>query len=215
MCANATKDAGLSGGVNTDAEFVGKYEEAGKIGGWLIRQFYETVVGLLLPHVGSNSQILEIGCGAGYSTEQILCRLPSNAGYVGSDIGESLLRKAAQRNPDVPFLRQSAYQIAMPSKSVDVVVMLEVLEHLDDPMLALSEIRRVARTAAIISTPREPLWCALNLARGKYLRSLGNTPGHIQHWSSKGLRKEVSRYFEVTGMAQPVPWTVLALRPLP
>jgi hypothetical protein len=29
--------------------------------------------------------------------------------------------------------------------------------------------------------PREPIWRIGNMARGRYLGDLGNTPGHIQH----------------------------------
>ena len=37
----------------------------------------------------------------------------------------------------------------------------------------------------LVSVPREPLWRGLNLARGSYLRELGNTPGHLNHWSKR------------------------------
>ena len=42
---------------------------------------------------------------------------------------------------------------------------------------------RVARRWLLVSVPHEPLWRALNVARGAYLRELGNTPGHLNHWT--------------------------------
>lgn len=200
-------------GNDPDAEFTGKYEESGKIGRWLVDRFYAEVRQLLIKQVPAHGTVLEVGCGAGYSSQRILSWIPSDVRYVGSDIGHSLLAKSSARNPGVPFVRQSVYKLALPDKSVDVVVMLEVLEHLEHPEIALAELRRVARKAAIISTPREPLWRALNCLRGKYLGDLGNTPGHVQHWSSNSLRKQVMQEFEVVDMAQPVPWTVLAATP--
>ena len=53
---------------------------------------------------------------------------------------------------------------------------------------------------------------ALNLARGKYLTALGNTPGHVQHWSSQAFVKLIERYFEVLDMRRPLPWTMLRCR---
>lgn len=196
-----------------DAEFTGKYEEAGRIGSLLLDRFYAAVRELLQPHLEATSHLLEIGCGAGYSSQRILSWLPRGMHYLGSDIGDSLVRKSHQRNPAAPFLRQSVYQLALPDQSVDAAVMLEVLEHLDNPSAALAELRRVARGHVVLSTPREPLWCALNLARGKYVRNFGNTPGHLQHWSSKALRRFVEPYFDVVAWRQPIPWTVLLLAP--
>jgi len=63
----------------------------------------------------------------------------------------------------------------------DLVIACEVLEHLDAPDQALSELQRVCRGQALVSVPNEPLWRMLNVARGKYWRSPGNTPGHLQN----------------------------------
>ena len=37
--------------------------------------------------------------------------------------------------------------------------------------------------------PREPLWRGLNMARGAYLKDLGNTPGHVNHWSKRSFHR--------------------------
>ncbi len=209
MSDAATRDPGQ----DPDAEFTGKYEAEGKAGRWLVDRFYASVLDVLLPEVSPGSLVLEVGCGAGYSSLNLRQALPAGVDFIGSDVGETLLHKARLRNPGVVFVRQSVYDLALPDKSVDVVVMLEVLEHLEHPVQALAELRRVARKAVVISTPREPLWRTLNFIRGKYMRDLGNTPGHIQHWSSRGLRREVAQFFHVVRMSQPMPWTVLSLSP--
>lgn len=196
-----------------DDEFTGKYEEAGRVGHWLLRRFYAAVEELLAPRLGSGAHVLEVGCGAGYSSQRLLQWLPKGTRYVGSDITASLLAQATARNPGTSFIQQSAYGLALPDKSVDAIVMLEVLEHLNEPDLALSELRRVARHTVIISTPREPIWRILNMSRGKYLRDFGNTPGHIQHWSTRGLRRFASSEFSIVDARTPLPWTLLALSP--
>lgn len=199
--------------TDPDAEFTGKYEKEGAAGRWLVDRFYAAVRCVLLPEVSAGDLVLEVGCGAGYSSFNLRQALPAGVGFIGSDVGASLLRKARLRNPGTDFVRQSVYGLALPDKSVDVLVMLEVLEHLEDPARALAEVHRVARKAVVVSTPREPLWRVLNFLRGKYVGALGNTPGHIQHWSSCGLRREVEPLFHVNRMAQPLPWSVMSLSP--
>lgn len=195
-----------------DTQFTGKYEGAGRAARWLIDRFYQSVVRLLDP-ASAGQRILEVGCGAGYSTQYIQSALLPGQILGGTDIGDSLLDAARRRNPAIDFFRASAYALPLADKSVDTIVMLEVLEHLEHPDNALAELARVARKRVVISTPREPLWCAMNFARGKYLSQFGNTPGHIQHWSSRGLKRVAGKYFTVTGSRTPVPWTVLQLQP--
>lgn len=199
--------------MDSDAQFTGKYESGGRIGTRLVDAFYSAVRDLLLPNVRDGDSVLEVGCGAGYSTRRIHGWLPSEVAFSGSDIGATLVEKAQRRNPTVPIVRQSVYDLALPSAAIDVLVMLEVLEHLDRPDRALEELARVARRHVIVSTPREPIWRLLNMARGKYLRDLGNTPGHVQHWSSAGLRRLVDPWFHVAATRQPLPWTILLLTP--
>jgi hypothetical protein len=56
--------------------------------------------------------------------------------------------------------------------------------------------------------PNEPLWRVLNVMRGKYLGSLGNTPGHVNHWSSGRFRSFLERRFQIVELHKPLPWTM-------
>lgn len=201
--------------ADADAEFTGKYESSGRISRWLVDRFYDGVRQLLVPALQPGDRVMEVGSGAGYSAQRLVSWLQPDQSFLGSDVGASLVAKARLRNPDTTFVQQSVYDLAVPDKSVDVVVMLEVLEHLERPEQALIELRRVARRRVVLSTPREPIWCALNLARGKYMRDWGNTPGHIQHWTSRGLRRAAGGQFRVLDRRQPLPWTILLLEPRP
>lgn len=199
--------------MDADRQFTGKYEEGGRIGSFLVDRFYAAVRELLVPVLQTGDDVLEVGCGAGYSTQRMRAWMPADVHYSASDIGVSLVQKARARNPGIDVSERSVYQLDLPDRSIDVVVMLEVLEHLDDPQRALSELARVVRRHVVISTPREPIWRALNMCRGKYLGDLGNTPGHVQHWSTNGLVREVGSYFRADRVRQPLPWTVLLLSP--
>jgi SAM-dependent methyltransferase len=96
-----------------------------------------------------------------------------------------------------------------------LVVGLEVLEHVPQPERALADIARVCRGTAILSVPREPIWRAGNMARGRYLKDWGNTPGHVNHWSSGAFERFVRTRFDVGDIARPVPWTMVRAVPYP
>ncbi|MBZ9922623.1 class I SAM-dependent methyltransferase, partial [Mesorhizobium sp. BR1-1-7] len=104
------------------------------------------------------------------------------------------------------------YEVMPERDGADLIVCCEVMEHLEEPQKALQALQRIARSDLILSVPREPLWRALNLARGKYVSALGNTPGHLQHWSQRGFISLVSQFFEVVEVLSPLPWTMLHCR---
>jgi 2-polyprenyl-3-methyl-5-hydroxy-6-metoxy-1,4-benzoquinol methylase len=96
-----------------------------------------------------------------------------------------------------------------PLEPADLVVCCEVLEHVPDPEVALDRLHGLTRRHLIASVPREPLWRALNMARLKYLPTFGNTPGHIQHWSSRAFVALMSRRFRLLEVRRPLPWTMI------
>jgi hypothetical protein len=50
------------------------------------------------------------------------------------------------------------------------------------------------------------------MARGRYLRQLGNTPGHVNHWTRRSFRSFVATRFDVEAVRSPLPWTMLRAR---
>jgi hypothetical protein len=87
-----------------------------------------------------------------------------------------------------------------------------VLEHLADPVRALGVLARLAQPHLIVSVPREPLWRLLNVARGRYWPALGNTPGHLQHWSARRFLALLEDQLEVREVRLPLPWTMALCR---
>lgn len=199
-------------------DFGHKYTEegSGKIGSKLLDKYFSCVKDLLsraLVSAGSKKQLkaVEIGCGEGFSTQRIVDFLPSEIELEASEFVDKLVPKAQKRNPQVKVIQESAYDLRRPDESVDVVFLLEVLEHLDYPDKALKEIKRVLKPGGklILGVPREPLWRILNMARGKYLTHLGNTIGHLNHWSKRGLVKYLENHFgPVETTRSPLPWTL-------
>jgi ubiquinone/menaquinone biosynthesis C-methylase UbiE len=154
--------------------------------------------------------VLEVGIGEGEIAQRISTRFPG-ASVTGLDLPDpDLAEHWASRAVAAVFGDIAA--LPFPDDAFDLVLAIEVLEHVSFPDAALREIERVARADVVLSVPREPIWRAANMARGKYWNALGNTPGHIQHWGKRPFADLVTRHFEVTAVRSPLPWTLIAAR---
>lgn len=188
----------------------------GKIGKYLIDTYFQRVKELV-QHSGipgrSAAQAIEIGCGEGHSTKRLRDLLPEHVELNASEYVEHLVPIAQRNNPGITVIQESVYDTKHADETFDLVFFLEVLEHLDYPDKALRELSRITKQDGylILGVPREPLWCMLNMARGKYLKHLGNTPGHLNHWSTAGVRRFVEQHFGPIHLVKtPLPWTIVA-----
>jgi SAM-dependent methyltransferase len=151
----------------------------------------------------------EVGCGEGRLSRLLHARLglPIRA----SDFSTTLIAENhARAEPGIGYVARSIYDLEPASDRADLIICCEVLEHLERPAEALAALRALGATAYIFSVPREPLWRILNLARGQYFGALGNTPGHLQHWSRRSfVRFLETSGFQVTACQHPLPWTMV------
>lgn len=187
-------------------DFRTKYTQGNFLTRRLLGGFFDAMADML--HGLQIRDAFEIGCGEGFSTQQIRRMLPG-ATLEAADVEDRLVDEARRKNPGVMITRESVYELPRTDRSADVVFLLEVLEHLSDPDKAMAEVCRVSRRYVLASVPREPLWSMMNLSRLKYIRSLGNTPGHVQHWSASRFGKFVSSHASVLAVRKPLPWTMV------
>jgi 2-polyprenyl-3-methyl-5-hydroxy-6-metoxy-1,4-benzoquinol methylase len=155
--------------------------------------------------------VLDVGCGEGVLTE----RWADGARrVVGIDLDDPKLAAEWDKRRRSNLSFQVVVPGALPfgDRSFDLAAAIEVLEHVPDPERTLLEMARVARRHLLVSVPREPLWRVLNVARGAYLRELGNTPGHVNHWSRHGFVRLLERHGEVVEARSPFPWTMVLVR---
>lgn len=158
-------------------------------------------------------RVHEVGCGEGF-----LARKLAADGFQvrGSDLSPSAIAEARARSagvaPRIAFQVADMYQLEPARDAAELVICCEVMEHLPDPDRALQVLEQLARPHLIMSVPQEPLWRILNLARGRYWSELGNTPGHLQHWSTGAFVRLLKRHFHVVQVLTPLPWTMALCR---
>ena len=157
--------------------------------------------------------LLDVGCGEGVLVHRWAKDLPQ-ARIVGIDLEEPSIQAgwSERKAPNLEYRVMRAENLPFADDEFDMASAIEVLEHVPDPEHTLSEMARCAQSHLLVSVPREPLWRMLNMARGAYIRDLGNTPGHLNHWSRRSFVALLERYGEVAQVRSPFPWTMLLVQ---
>ena len=158
------------------------------------------------------TSLLDVGCGEGVLTHQWAQRIDGRV--VGIDLDDPELHAEWQGRqcPNLEYMVMKAENLPFGDGEFDVATAIEVLEHVPDPAHTVAEMARVAAGHLLVSVPREPLWRGLNMARGAYLKDLGNTPGHLNHWSKRAFVALLSHHGKVVEARSPFPWTMLLVR---
>jgi SAM-dependent methyltransferase len=158
--------------------------------------------------------LIDVGCGEGVLTHQWAQQLGAERRVVGIDLDDPALHAewAKRTAPNLEYRVMKAENLPFADGEFDTAAAIEVLEHVPDPEHTVAEMARVAQRWLLVSVPREPLWRALNMARGAYWKDLGNTPGHVNHWSKRSFVALLSRHGEVVEARSPFPWTMLLVR---
>jgi 2-polyprenyl-3-methyl-5-hydroxy-6-metoxy-1,4-benzoquinol methylase len=197
--------------AETGGNVYDKYSTSNPIEKRLVSRFLDQL-DLLVEETGAR-EAHEVGCGEG----ELAMRLARRGLRVrGSDAYSEVIAEARQRagaaGIEVSYEVTPVEQLEPGRHAAELIVCCEVLEHLEDPASALDVLAGLARPWLVASVPREPLWRALNLVRLKYMGELGNTPGHLGHWSKRAFVGMLGRRFEVVSVHSPLPWTMALCR---
>ena len=151
-----------------------KYLNPNPVQRYLLRRFHGQIA-LLVEAVGAE-RMLDAGCGEGFVVSYLLQR-SDGLTITGIDFSLQAIEMARQMVPpvlsaveggvlfDVGDLREMPYD----DDSFDLVMCLEVLEHLPDPHRGLRELRRVTSAHCLVSVPHEPFFRATNFLRSKHV----------------------------------------------
>ncbi len=206
MTATTTSSEGIVTGNTYD-----KYGSTNPVVRRLMTRFEATLDELFA--TAAPRSLLDVGCGEGVLTHRWAERIAPGR-VVGLDLDDPLLHAewAKRAAPNLAYMVQKAENLPFADGEFDLASAIEVLEHVPDPEHTVAEMARCAERHLLVSVPREPLWRGLNLARGAYVRELGNTPGHVNHWSKGGFERLLARHGEVVEARSPFPWTMLLVR---
>jgi SAM-dependent methyltransferase len=147
-------------------------------------------------------RIVDVGCGDGAITN----RLAQDWDVTGVD-----LSAAALAHLETTALRASATALPLPDNSFDLVMSIEVLEHLSDSdyRRAISEMQRVTRRYLLISVPyREDL--ASRMVRCPACGWRGHVFGHQRRFTAESLLTDLEEFeigeSRIFGPLQEPPW---------
>ncbi len=143
----------------------------------------ENSAAYLLAHLHPGMSLLDVGCGPGTITEDLARRVAPGA-VVGVDgaagvVAEARGRPARADLPSISFEVADAYRLPFEDGSFDVVHAHQVLQHLDDPVAALEEMRRVCRPGGIVAA-RDSDYPAMTY----FPDEPGAAPGSDRLWST-------------------------------
>ncbi len=112
--------------------------------------------------------LLEVGCSSGFLLRELVEDWPQSL-IIGSDYIAGPLHRLAASLATLPLLRFDLVECPLPSESLDAVVLLNVLEHIEDHEAATAQVARVLKPGgvAVIEVPAGP---HLYDAYDKYLR---------------------------------------------
>ena len=182
-----------------------KHENRNPLQKWLIKRFHANIVNL--SKETNAESIFEAGCGEGFSSREIISA--GSTPFIGLDINLESILQAQKRCPNGTFLQGDIVNLPFSDSFFDLVVSLEVLEHLKDPAAGLDELCRVSRNWLILSVPNEPYFCLVNFSRGKNLKRWGNDPDHINHWNIRSFVNFVEKRCIVVMKKLSFPWIIL------
>lgn len=101
--------------------------------------------------------IVDLGCSSGYTVKHIRERMP-RALVIGADYVRGPMEKLGAAIPDIPLLQFDLTKCPLPDNSIDGILLLNILEHIEEDTTALGHVHRVLRSGgvAVIEVPAGP-----------------------------------------------------------
>ncbi len=131
--------------------------------------------------------IIDLGCGEGITLGKIVKAHPNSQVY-GIDVLEENIEIC--KNYDLPVKKGECDNIDLPDNSVDAVVFMEVIEHLEDPTATINEIYRILKPEGklILVYPNDVFFKIARILTLRF-REAAYDPGHVKQWTPNEMRQ--------------------------
>lgn len=154
-------------------------------------------------HIGYRSEVLDMGCGAGFLANDLAL---AGHSVTGIDLSTSSLKIAESRDKTrtVRYQQGDVYQVPFPRESFDVVAAMDLLEHVSDPQKVIDEATRVLRPGGLFffnTFSKNPLawlvvikgmeWFVKNTPKDYHVYSLFIDPKQIRAWLEEAGLQEM------------------------
>jgi 2-polyprenyl-3-methyl-5-hydroxy-6-metoxy-1,4-benzoquinol methylase len=172
-----------------------RYQSKNPFMNLLMERFYTKLLNQISKYYNQddNFTLLDVGCGIGIVAKIIHQNFP-NARITGFDISYDAVESAKLLLPSANIHIGNIYEYPYDDRTFDMVICLEVLEHLDQPDTVLDSIGKICKKHAIFSIPNDWQFRATNIMLFKYLEWKGNSPGHINEWNKNSFKSLLSRH---------------------
>lgn len=173
----------------------------------LIDNFYRKFFKMIKPLRAVT--ILDVGCGEGFTLKKLEEKKIGKKNE-GIDFSNEAIKIGRKIYPELALKKGDVYALDYKDNAFDLSICTEVLEHLEDPVKAVAEIKRVTGKYILFSVPNEPFFIMANFLRGKYLKRFGNHPEHINHWTSFGFESFLKKQgLTVVKSKHPFAWSLV------
>jgi SAM-dependent methyltransferase len=185
-----------------------KYQNKNPIHQFFLQRFLSHIP-KVVKETGART-ILDAASAQGYVMGYLHERIPDLT-FTGVDLDREALEEARMLHPYAEFFEGdiTTYTHLRP---VDLVLALEVFEHIPEPERAFKNLARVDSKFFLFSVPHEPWFRIMNFLRGRHWRRLGNHPEHINLWSKRRFKRDLGPYFKIIGDYSSFPWIIYLCR---
>jgi ubiquinone/menaquinone biosynthesis C-methylase UbiE len=167
---------------------------------WKVEKIIPAVDTFMQDSLLKDIRLLDVGGGAGLLLKRIseyLKEKEINVRKNAFDLSEEMLRMQKDNNPDmVACLEGNIEKTSFKEREIDLVLMIDVLEHVLDPVAALKELNRISKYV-IFKVPMENnlLYNSLNiLKRGGQRRDFFQRVGHVHYYNFREFEKQISSF---------------------
>lgn len=124
--------------------------------------------------------VLDFGCGEGTLLKMIAQAYP-NVSLAGSELSETAMHFCREQLPRANLLHLDIVQNDESGLSYDLIILVQVLEHLKDDLAALRKLKTMCRGYVLISVP------------GGELDDHAKKNGHYRHYTKDGLVQKMEQ----------------------